>query len=134
MAREERYRRRREMKIAVSSNGTEKNSGTNPRFGRARFFLIYDTESGAYRSVDNHINVEAAQGAGIQAAARLSDEEVDVLITGHCGPNAFHVLNAAGIKVVTGADRTVMEDVERYLSGELKETDGPDVERHWSES
>lgn len=32
------------MKICVSSTGKEKNSPVDVRFGRCRYFMIYDTE------------------------------------------------------------------------------------------
>ena len=53
------------------------------------------------------------------------------MITGHCGPKAFRTLAAAGIKIVVGAGGTVAEALEKFKAGELKESDGADVESHW---
>ena len=119
------------MKIAVTSTGADLDTGIDPRFGRAQSFIIYDTESGDFEVLDNKQNVNAAQGAGIQAAAAVSGKGVECLITGHCGPNAFRTLNAAGIKVFVGVSGTVKDAIERLKKDELKPVDAPDVQGHW---
>jgi predicted Fe-Mo cluster-binding NifX family protein len=120
------------MRIAVTATGKTSDSGVDPRFGRAKYFLVYDTDTEQYQAIDNQINVNAIQGAGIQAGEVISKEHVDVLLTGHCGPKAFRTLQAAGVTVVTGASGTIGEAVQRYLDGELTEAKGPDVEGHWA--
>ena len=120
------------MKIAVTSRGDSMSSDVDPRFGRAQYFIIYDTEQGDARAVGNSMNVELPQGAGIQAAEMIVREGADVLLTGHCGPKAFRTLSAADVKVITGAEGTVQEAIEKFQRGELKEASAPDVEGHWS--
>ncbi len=119
------------MKVAVTSQGPDLSSAVDPRFGRAKYFVIVDAESGGFEAVDNAQNLNAPQGAGIQAAQNVSAKGAGVLITGHCGPNAFRTLSAAGIKVLTGAEGTVSEALEKFKAGELKESEGADVEGHW---
>lgn len=119
------------MKIAVTAlSGEGLSSKVDPRFGRARYFVIYDTESKETSVIDNSSNVNAQQGAGIQAAESIADSGARVLLTGHCGPNAFRTLSAAGIKVVNGADGTVEKAIDDYMNGKLKEANAPDVEGH----
>jgi len=120
------------MKIAVSSTGPTLESAVDPRFGRAEMFLIIDTDTEKFQVVDNKQNLEAAQGAGIQAAMIMSDSGAEMVITGHCGPKAFRTLFAAGIKVVVGADGTVAKAMAKYKAGELKVATSPDVEGHWA--
>ena len=119
------------MKVAITAQGADLSSTVDPRFGRAKYFIIADTESGGFEAVDNAQNLNAPQGAGIQAAQNVSAKGAEVLITGHCGPNAFRTLSAAGIKVVVGAEGTVSEALEKFKAGELKESEGADVEGHW---
>jgi predicted Fe-Mo cluster-binding NifX family protein len=119
------------MKVAVTSTGKNMSSEVDQRFGRAPCFIIFDTDTGEARSLDNLVNVNAIQGAGIQAGENIVREGVDVVITGHCGPNAFRTLNAAGIKVVIGASGTIENALEKYEEGDLKENSGPDVRGHW---
>jgi predicted Fe-Mo cluster-binding NifX family protein len=119
------------MKVAVTSIGQGLTSQVDPRFGRAAGFVVLDTESGEAEFVENSQNVNAAQGAGIQAARTVVDRGVECVITGHCGPNAFKALSAAGVKVALGATGTVAEAVEALSSGALVPSETPDVQGHW---
>jgi predicted Fe-Mo cluster-binding NifX family protein len=102
------------------------------RFGRAPYFLIYDLESGTFEIVDNAQGQNAAQGAGIQAAESVARSGAKGLVTGHCGPKAFRVLAAAGVKVYTTDAPTVAAALERYRAGNLTEAPSSDVEGHWT--
>ena len=120
------------MKIAVTSKGEGLDSPVDPRFGRARGFVIVDIDSGDLEFVDNEQNLNAAQGAGIQAAETMSRHGVGHVITGHCGPRAFRTLEAAGMRVIIGVTGTVGEAVEKFKAGELSRADAADVEGHWT--
>lgn len=122
----------RYLKVAVSARGQNLESMIDPRFGRCGWFVVADTVTGEYRAVSNEQNLNAAQGAGIQAANNASRQGVEAVITGHCGPKAFRTLSAAGIKVFSGAEGTVAEALGKLKNGELKEAEGADVEGHWS--
>ncbi len=119
------------MKVAVTSKGTSLDSQVDPRFGRAAYILIVDTETFEFEILDNAQNVNAFKGAGIQAASMVSDKGADVLITGYCGPNAFKALNAAGVKVASDADGTIKEAVEKFNAGRFSFSDSANVEGHW---
>ena len=119
------------MKIAITSQGDTLESPVDPRFGRAPWFIIVDTESGEFEAVNNEQNLNAPQGAGIQAALHVSHAGAQALVTGHCGPNAHRTLSTAGIKVYTGAEGTVAEAVEAFKAGKFQSTSSPDVEGHW---
>lgn len=119
------------MKLAITSTGKELISDLDPRFGRAKYFILVDAESLEYEVVENKQNLNSPQGAGIQAAKTIVDRKADVLISGNCGPKAFHVLSAAGVKVVTGAKGRVMDGITQYGSGRLHEAAEANVEGHW---
>ncbi len=119
------------MKIAISSTGDEIESLADQRFGRAKGFIIYDLETGDYKYNDNLQNLESSQGAGIQAAQNVVNENVEAVITGHCGPKAFKVLSAAGVKIYTGAEGTINELIEKFKNNELRQAENADVEGHW---
>jgi len=51
-------------------------------------------------------------------------------LTGHCGPNAFDVLAAAGIKVFTNVTGSVREAVAAYQTGTLQAVSAPDAGAH----
>ena len=119
------------MIIAISSEGATTDSKVDPRFGRAKFFLIYNDEYGRWDSIDNKQNFQAAQGAGIQAATTIANNNCTVLITGHCGPKAFRALSAAGIDLYLCDSGTVKEALEKFKRGELTKNSNADVEGHW---
>lgn len=119
------------MKIAVTATGPEPTSDVETRFGRAPMFLVYDTDLGTWEALDNRVNLQAAQGAGIQSAERIVRSGAKVLLSGHCGPKAHSVLRAAGVAVFTAVSGSVENAVKLYLEGALSESSGPDVQSHW---
>lgn len=119
------------MKVAITSQGTTLESEVDPRFGRAAYILVVQCGSLKFQVLDNSENVNAFKGAGIQAAARISEMGADVLLTGYCGPNAFKTLNAAGIKVVNDVSGTVNDALRAYADGNVSFADGANVEGHW---
>jgi len=119
------------MIIAISSSGNSIESMLDQRFGRCAFFVIHDTETGKVTFQDNSEISNYSGGAGIQAAAKVVDANVQVVITGHCGPKAFRALNASGVKVYTASDCTIEQSIAQYNNNELQSLTSPDVEGHW---
>ncbi len=119
------------MKIAITTHGKDLEADIDPRFGRARGFLIYDTDSADVQYIDNTENMQAMQGAGIQASRAIIDSGAMALITGNVGPKAFTSLNSAGIEIYIGASGTVKKTIEDFSSGNLKKADNANVEGHW---
>ena len=118
------------MRIAVTSTGRDLDSNVDPRFGRTAYFIIVDPETMEYEVVENSQNLNLPQGAGIQAGKTIVENNVDVLITGNCGPKAFMVLEKAGVQVVTGAKGKVADAVSQYKNGELQSSGEANVEGH----
>ena len=119
------------MKIAVTSQGTDITSSVDPRFGRAAYFLVFDTGDESFKVVSNDQNVNAVQGAGVQAAENVAKEKVDIVVAGNFGPKAFRVLEAAGIKAALYSEGTVSEAIELARNNKLKVCDKANVEGHW---
>lgn len=111
------------MKIVISATGKELSSEVDPRFGRAAYFLIIDSESGSIlEAIDNSAGRDAAQGAGISAAALVADRGVGAILTGRVGPKAMPIVEKAGIQVVSDVSGTVGEAVEKFRSGAQGQT------------
>lgn len=108
------------MKIAITSIGESLESPIDQRFGRARFFVLVDTDSDEWSVHNNTQNLQAAQGAGIQAAQQVAALGAEAVITGHCGPKAFATLQAADIPIYPGASGSVQKALEAYRAGALK--------------
>ena len=119
------------MKIAITSQGKELSSDVDLRFGRAKWLIVVDTETGDFQAHDNTVNFNAAQGAGIQTGQNIANLGVEAVITGNVGPNAFKTLNAANIKIFLAEKQTVQGAIDSFKAGELKEVDQANVEGHW---
>ena len=118
------------MKIAVSSLGQTLDSEVNPRFGRAEYFIVVETESMEFEVLSND-NSTGSGGAGIGTGKLLVDANVQAVLTGNCGPNAQKTLSAAGIKLYIGVSGTISEAIESFKSGKLNETSKPNVDAHF---
>jgi predicted Fe-Mo cluster-binding NifX family protein len=119
------------MKIAVTSQGTDLDSQVDPRFGRAAYLVVVDSDTNDFEVINNSSNVNAMKGAGIQAASNIVNSGAEVLLTGFCGPNAFKALSVGKVAVSNNAAGTVREAVQAYLDGKLPHSDNANVEGHW---
>jgi predicted Fe-Mo cluster-binding NifX family protein len=119
------------MKLALSSDGNDLEAMLDSRFGRAKRFVIYDTESGAFEILDNAQNLSAAQGAGIQSAQNIAAAGAQALVTGHTGPKAFSVLQKAQIPVYHCEPMPLKKAIEAFKQGKLPKAESADVESHW---
>lgn len=117
--------------MVFTTSGSDLKAPLDSRFGRAPKFLVYDLDTGAFTVIDNQQNLNAAQGAGIQSAETVARTGAKGLVTGHCGPKAFRVLSAAGIKIYTCSAPTVAAALDEYRAGKLVEASTADVEGHW---
>ena len=118
------------MKIVVTSLGETMDSPVDQRFGRARYFIVYDTDTGDWSAHDNKQNLQAAQGAGIQAGQAVIELGADALVTGHCGPKAFSTLAAGEVDVYNGATGAVKDAIAAFEKGDLIKAAGADVDSH----
>jgi len=117
------------MRVAVTAKDTNLDAAVDPRFGRCAYFVVVETETMAAEGVANTGSADAG-GAGTQAAQRVAEKDVTVVLTGNCGPNAFRTLQAAGIEVVTGVTGTVREAVAAYGEGRMKAAKAANVASH----
>lgn len=92
--------------------------------------MIVDTESMDFKYIGNP-NVNASGGAGIQTAQMVSDEGVEVVLTGNVGPNAYRVLESAGVKICTGASGTAEEAIRDYKDGKLSSVNSATVDEYF---
>ena len=107
------------MRIALSARGPALSSELDPRFGRASYFVVVDTDTGELSAHDNSQNVRAAHGAGAHAAQDIVTFGVQGLITGNITPDAASALKAGNVKVYKQTWGTVRDGIERFKSGRL---------------
>jgi predicted Fe-Mo cluster-binding NifX family protein len=121
------------MKVAITTQTNDIDSLVDPRFGRAAWFVIVDSESGEWTAVDNRRNADASGGAGVQAGTVVVDQAVGAVITGNVGPNAHKVLAAAGIEIYQAGNGVSAREALRSLNAqELTAVEAPTVAGHWS--
>jgi predicted Fe-Mo cluster-binding NifX family protein len=118
------------MKIAITANGPALDAAIDPRFGRCQYFIIVDPDTMEFEALENSGAI-AGGGAGISTAQTIAGKGVEAVLTGNCGPNAYQVLEAAGIKVVTGLSGKVRDAIQNYKSGKLKASSQPSVPGHF---
>jgi predicted Fe-Mo cluster-binding NifX family protein len=121
------------MKIAVTSYGEELGSKVDHSFGRATWFVVIDLDEGTFQAHSNKQNIDALQGAGIQAAQNIANLRADAVLTGNVGPNAFRTLNAASVKIFIfdKSIETVEEALSAWKAGNLEEVTDATIEGHW---
>ncbi len=119
------------MRIAITTGGNDLDAQIDSRFGRAPNFLVLDTETMRFDLVANTQSLDLAQGAGIQSAQNVLAHKPEVVLTGNCGPKAYRVLKAAGIKVVVGVKGRIGDAIRDYMNGKYVEATEANVEGHW---
>jgi predicted Fe-Mo cluster-binding NifX family protein len=118
------------MKIAISSTGTNLEAMIDPRFGRCQYFVYVDPETLQFEAVENP-GLLASGGAGIATAQAIASKGAEVVMTGNCGPNAYQVLSAARIKVITGTAGTIKDAIQDYKAGKYQSSAQPNVPGHF---
>lgn len=111
------------MKIAVPSTGQTLEDPADTRFGRARYFILIDSDTMDHQAVENP-GASAQGGAGIAAAQAVADRQAGAVITHQCGMNAARVFQSAGIELIQAVPGTVGELVQKYNEGALKPLTG----------
>ncbi|HHW93778.1 MAG TPA: dinitrogenase iron-molybdenum cofactor biosynthesis protein [Clostridiaceae bacterium] len=106
------------MKIAIPTDSQSMESTVCASFGRAPYFLIYDTETKDYAFVANTA-ASGTGGAGIMAAQIVADQKVSALLTPRCGQNAADVFQSADIKLYRTNTDSVKDNIEAFVKGEL---------------
>jgi len=86
------------MIVIISSQGDTLESKPNPHFGRSPAFLSYDTDNDTWNAFDNPA-VSEPGGAGVSASQFAVDHGASAIISGRFGPNTYHALKSAGIKM-----------------------------------
>lgn len=106
------------MKIAFPVNEQSIDSGIHDSFGRAPYYLLYNTTLNEIDYLD-HRAVVAQGGAGIRAAQVLADNGVKVIITPQCGENAEKILRNAEVLVYKAIVGTIRENLDAFRTDQL---------------
>jgi len=106
------------MKIAIPMEEKSINSSICVTFGRAPYFLIFDTDTGEETYMENP--AAAAQGgAGIKAAQAVIDAGMEAVILPRLGQNAAEVFEAGQIALYKAEFDSVKHNIELLKNRKL---------------
>ena len=110
------------MKIAIPVDDVSMDTNICISFGRAPYFLIYDTETKNAAFLNN--SATASQGgAGVKAAQLIVDSNAEVLLTPRCGENAAEVFHTANIKIYQTNGNLLKHNLHAFENGNLEVLD-----------
>ncbi|HOU14889.1 MAG TPA: NifB/NifX family molybdenum-iron cluster-binding protein [Anaerolineae bacterium] len=112
------------MRVVIPANGADLDAPTSPIFGRSQMFILVDPETLAFEALPNPA-LDAPGGAGVQAAQTVLQHGVSAVIAPSLGPNAFRVVQAAGIPAYRMAGATVREVITAFNAGQLARLETP---------
>jgi predicted Fe-Mo cluster-binding NifX family protein len=107
------------MRILLPINEENMEAGICLSFGRAPFFLVWDTEASKAIYLENP-GANSSGGAGIKAAQAVADHNVEALIVPRIGKNASDVTDVAGITIYKSINDNVMENIQLMVDGKLE--------------
>lgn len=118
------------MKIIITTTAASLDAQVDPRFGRAAYLLVVDTDTLEWQAQANPA-VNAPGGAGIQAAQLVINQKPDAIVSGDFGPNAYGALSAAGLPMyLFGSATTAREAIQRFKAGGLERVGAPTQTGH----
>ena len=106
------------MKIAIPVEMISEDVKVCPSFGRAPYFLIYDTNTKVSEFINNN-GATITGGAGIKAAQKIVDNSVNALLAPRCGENAAEVIASANIKIYKTLSTSVKDNIDAFIDAKL---------------
>jgi predicted Fe-Mo cluster-binding NifX family protein len=117
------------MRVVVSSQGQDLDAPASSVFGRCPTLVFVDTDSMEFEALPNPA-ASAGGGAGIQAAQFVVNQGAGAVLTGNLGPNAFDVLDAAGVSGYLVPEGTVRQAIQAFLEDRLQPMAGASAVAH----
>ena len=117
------------MRVIVSAQGQSLEAPASPIFGRCPTYILADTDTAEFQALTNPA-MNQGGGAGIQAAQFVVEQGAQAVLTGNLGPNAFEVLQAAGVPAYLVPEGTVRQAMDAFVSGWLQQIGAANVAAH----
>jgi len=101
------------MKIAITSTGDTLESDLDHRFGRCKYFVIYDSENKAIEFIPNP-NKDAEDGAGPASVQLVSSRNVNKIVSGEFGMKIKSLLDSLKIQmiIIKEPDKRIKDIIE----------------------
>ena len=119
------------MKVAIcAKSNLGMNADVDDRFGRAEYYVLFDTENKETSIIENSAKNDSA-GAGGKAISLLNKQNVDVILVPELGPKALDAVNAFELKAYhLDGSKTVEAALHSFLEGKLTQLATSSVGSH----
>jgi len=103
------------MKVLIAvENNAGLDSILDKRFGRAGYFLVYDTDENKILTIQENQFKNDGHGVGIKTATFVIENGCQAVIGAQPGPKAAAILVQANVKMIVDDKGTVKEALERH--------------------
>ena len=103
------------MNFLIAASGDTLESKVDKRFGHPAFHILLDSLTMEFQAFPG-----PEENAFAKIWSKIAGIQIEGIIAGNIGPNAYDKVQALGIKVYICRNMTVKEAVEKALSGEIK--------------
>ena len=110
------------MKIAFATDGNNLQDKIALHFGKAKNFLIFDTEKETFEVFEN----PEIKGKELPPDF-LAKQGVKAVIAFSLGPKAFEKFKNYKIEVFKAIEGTILENIEKFKEGNLKKLSKEDI-------
>ena len=110
------------MKIAFATDGNNLKDEVALHFGRAKSFLVYDTEKETFEVFEN-LELKGKE----LPPDFLKSQNVEVVVAFSLGPMAFEKFKNYKIKVLKAIEGTILENLKTFEENKLKELSKDDI-------
>ena len=107
-------------RIAIASDSDDLDGAVFYRFGSSPYFIVHDAKKNEMAVLKNPYAAQV-RGMGIVVAQMLIRQDIDAVIVGGIGPQAFDAFYLAKVKIYGGVTGTVRNAIAKYELGRLKE-------------
>lgn len=103
------------MKVLIAiENNAGLDSTLDTRFGRAGYFLVYDTDEQKILFIRENQFKNEGHGVGIKTATFVIENGCQAVIGAQPGPKAAAIIEQAHVKMIVDDKGTVKEALERH--------------------
>jgi len=119
------------MKIAICvKDDSGVSARVDDRFGRAEYYLIFDSEYNQSVVIENSAKNDSA-GAGGKAISLLHKHNVSVIVVPELGPKALDAVKAFELEAYQiDESKTAQQAVNSFLAGKLTQLVTSSVDSH----
>jgi predicted Fe-Mo cluster-binding NifX family protein len=103
------------MKVAISSKGDTLDSEMDSRFGRCKFFAIYDSEDKSTLFIANTA-ATLTEGAGPAALQLLTSQGVSKLVSGNFGVKIKTLSSDLNVQLIVMRESHTIESIINILN------------------